>query len=587
MASSSTFRELVHALPDEERKELYRKIMVSLGLTQNDDESRALIRTEIHPDQRRDIISREIAALGPWGRLRLWIRSWLTGKIKEDALVDQKLRTLRKRLVRSEVCVSSSQSELLSEQFAGRLYAMYCSAYPLVPLFSDLWKSKELLRTVVQSVLERRISGSKKRLGDFLSDEEMREIYVNSGSRTEIRNHLLERLDHYIASIHDGVFAEILAGLSPLYHLKNLALYDYALLLSSFGYDSSAAPGSEPPSFSRCRAVAVLDQLEELYHALYVWHRLESKFTIHRELLEYYVQAEPAELSEEPVQQSDLARSTAALERDIKALHEAAREFSSHVPLADLIRYYHEDPYHRLLVYTPRIHLKEFYYSALRVELLGEVDERFPSVRESAITTLIEETFGHQPPEFTHYRAGAAAVSGKGGLPTFRYVRSVNILYNFLQIIFRRVIRPSISSIQRSIPARSREISNELSFFSAGLEDLGDKLHAFDESFSPDSDEGKTLFRVRYSMEKDATQQRIYRSIIAQRDKQARGMLDKGLEYLRGMQASLRKAGAAMSPHREETTSGPDVLIARFSGSLERIVRLVDLIISTEEAPTG
>ena len=539
MASSNTFRELAHALPDEERRELYRKIMVSLGFTRDDDESRALVRTEIHPDQRRDMISRELAALGPLGRLRLWLRSWLTGKIKEDALIEQKLRTLRKRMVRSEVCVSSSLSEMLSDSFAQRLFDMYLRAYPLVPLFSDLWKSKELLRTVVQSVLERRISGSKKRLGDFLSDEEMREIYVNSGSRTEIRNHLLERLDHYIASIHEGVFAEILAGLSPLYHLKNLALYDYPLLLSSFGMDVSAAPSVEPPAFSRCRAVTVLDQLEELYHALYLWHRLESKFAVHRELLEYYLQAEAADLSEEPVHEADVSRGTAGLERDIKALHDAAREFSANVPLADLIRYYREDPYHRLVVYTPRIHLKEFYYSALRVELLSEVDERFPSVRESAITTLIEETFGHQPPEFTHYRAGSPVVSGKGGLPTFRYVRSVNILYNFLQIIFRRVIRPAISSVQRSIPARSREISNELSFFSAGLEDLADKLHAFDESFSPDSDEGKTFFRVRYSMEKDATQQRIYRSIVAQRDKQARGMLDKGLEYLQGMQVSL------------------------------------------------
>ena len=42
-----------------------------------------------------------------------------------------------------------------------------------------------------------------------------------------------------------------------------------------------------------------------------------------------------------------------------------------------------------------------------------------------------------------------------------------------------------------------------------------------------------------------------------------------------------------MSPHQGDAPGGPDLLIERFSSSLERIIRLVNLIITSEEAPTG
>lgn len=585
MQAGSTFHELAHALPDEERRELYHRIMASLGFSAGQQEAESVVPASIHSEQRYEIIRREINDLGLWGRLRLWLRSWLTGKAKEDAHVDIRLLNLRRHLLRAQICPRASSTHLLSTQFAERLFTLFQAAAPVTSLFNDIWESREMLRTVVQSVLEERITNVKKQLNDFITDDEMTDIYVVSRSRTEIRNHLLERLDAYIDRIHDGVFAEIAAGITPLYYMKGIALFDYVGLLATFGYDAGEDPPEDPPEFKAVRATEVVDQLEDLYYACYTWQRLEGKTRIHRELLEYYLQAKHASYSDEPLSAEHISHQVQTLEQDIRSLNDAAAAFVKQVPLTDIIRYHRDDPYYRVVVYMPKVNLKEFYYSALRIELLQQIDARFDNVHHSAIEQLIEETFGHHPPDFPNFRSGGGSTVSKLGLPTFRHVRSLNILFNYIQIVYRRVIRQRLTVIHRAVSGRNRDLSNELSFYTGGLEDVADKIIAFDESFSPESEEGKTFYRIRYSVEKDVTQQRIYRSMVAQRERQSRALLDKGLEYLQGMLTVMQKLRTLQSDLKDETGEqgvSAYTLVERYASSVERAIRLIRLIMAQE-----
>ncbi len=585
MQAGSTFHELAHALPDDERRELYHRIMASLGFSAGRQEEDSVVPATIHSDQRYEIIRREISELGLWSRLRLSLRSWLTGKAREDAYVDIRLLKLRRSLVRARVCPRASSTHLLSVEFAERLFELFQSAAPVTSLFNDIWESSDMLRAVLQSVLEDRIPNAKKQLSDFITEEEMTDIYVVSRSRTEIRNHLLERLDAYLDRIHDGVFAEIAAGITPLYYMKGIALFSYAALLAAFGYDAGEDPPEDVPEFKAVRAAEVLDQLEELYYACYTLQRLEGKIRIHRELLEYYLQAKHAAYADEPPRAEQITQQVQALDQDIHSLNDAANTFVKQVPLADMIRYHREDPYYRLVVYMPKVNLKEFYYSALRIELLQQIDARFDTVHQSAIEQLIEETFGHHPPDFPNFRSGGGSTVSKLGLPTFRHVRSLNILYNYIQTVYRRVIRQRLTVIHRAVSGRNRDLSNELSFYTGGLEDVADKIAAFDESFSPESEEGKTFYRVRYSVEKDATQQRIYRSMVAQRERQSRALLDKGLEYLQGMLTVLQKLRTLQNELKDETGEqgvSAVTLVERYASSVERAIRLIRLIMTQE-----
>ncbi|TVQ39241.1 MAG: hypothetical protein EA384_06995 [Spirochaetaceae bacterium] len=588
MQTGSRFQELAHALPEEERRQLYQRIMSSLGLGTENEKRDTIVPTAIHADQRREIVEREISGLGLWGRVRLWLRSWLTGKARQDAFIDLKLLTLRRHLVHAGVCPKASATELVSQEFGQRLYELFRAAAPVASLFEDLWDSREMLRNVIQLVLERRVPQAKTELNDFMTDDEMKDIYVVGRSKTEIRNHLLERLEAYIARIHEGVFTEIAAGITPLYHMKGLALFDYVQLLALFGYDSMQDPGDEPPDLSHVRSSEIIDQLEELYYAFYTWQRLEGKIRVHRELLEYYLRARQTALADESSDERNLPARLQTIEHDLRGLNDAASLFYHQNPLAEVIKYHHADPYYRLVVYVPRINLKDFYYNALRVALLEQVDQRFDVVREGAIDVMIEETFGHHPPDFPNFRSGGASAVSKLGLPTFRHVRSLNILYNYIQIIYRRVFRQQLPQIHRTISSRNRDLSNELSYYTAALEDVADKITAFDETFSPENDDGKTFYRLRYSLEKDLTQQRIYRSIVTQRDRQSRALIEKGLECLQGLLtvcAKLRTMQDALKEDDSEHAATVQALIERYSSSLERVTKLVRLILSAEENP--
>ena len=119
----------------------------------------------------------------------------------------------------------------------------------------------------------------------------------------------------------------------------------------------------------------------------------------------------------------------------LQGLYSEAMRTGRRVPFVELMRFLRRDPYFRVSVYMPTLKLREFYHSYLMIRVLSQLDSRFPDIRRGVVDRMVEELFGGPPPPFTYFRPGVQVASDRTGLPGFRHMRSLNLLYAFLPSI--------------------------------------------------------------------------------------------------------------------------------------------------------
>jgi hypothetical protein len=281
------------------------------------------------------------------------------------------------------------------------------------------------------------------------------------------------------------------------------------------------------------------------------------------------------------------------LRDQIQALHRASRTLSRQVPFADLIRFYTRDPWLRIKPYLPQLKLREFYKSYLMIRVLSELDRTFPDIRRGVIERMTRELFDGTPPPMTYFRPGIQLTPEAGGLPGFAHMRSVEATYNFLRFVYRGRMQEMVRTLSRILPVRQRDSSSDLVVHVSGVEGAIADLEDFDESFSPDSEDGKGYYRIRYAVENDATLQRSYRNIVQQRDRQAAQLVDAATEHIQGLATvfesisrtltdQLRERYAA-ADHRVNSLDGLDRLLEEHGEKLEKFVRLIRQVRAMEE----
>jgi hypothetical protein len=111
----------------------------------------------------------------------------------------------------------------------------------------------------------------------------------------------------------------------------------------------------------------------------------------------------------------------------------------------------------------------------------------------------------------------------------------VKILYNYLSRIYKGYIQETLQIVSSYIVAGNRMIQARLNQYAAGLEELEAKLVLLDRSLAPDEDDGKTLLRLRHRLATDLGQQKLYRGFVLQKNREARELVDQGMEYLLGI----------------------------------------------------
>ena len=83
--------------------------------------------------------------------------------------------------------------------------------------------------------------------------------------------------------------------------------------------------------------------------------------------------------------------------------------------------------------------------------------------------------------------------------------------------------------------SQNRSILDKLLIYCSSLEDLAEKIEYFDYSLGPDAEDGKLFQRVRFALASDPSQQKIYRSLVMQKEKEVKDLLEKGKEAILGL----------------------------------------------------
>ena len=549
---SSRFPELVQALPDKERTDLYRRIMKSLSL--DSDRAPRIYPADVQRTQRAELIRRDMSRM-PFGmRFRVWLRRLFTGKEREDCFLDVRLGLLRRKLRSTGLHVTGTHSDGIDPHIAERVFALYRAAYPVIPLFAHLWEKKESLRLIIHRLLEKKIPDARHSPEDLLPQSDMEDIFIRTQSKEDIRRELLSRLDEYLKSIPDEVYAQIETGIIPLYYMRDIGLFNYQRFFEQFGYRPGLAPPDEKPNMRRAPVQATLPYLEELYYAIYSALKVPRKFVVHSELLEDFADRNK-ETTERTSPDQERKAVVAHLEEHLRELHDEALRFNHRTPLVELIRFHRNDPYYRVMAYAAKLNLREFYNNSMRIEILSRLDERFPEIRQGVIDRLVGEIFSGDLRHFDFLPESIPSTLRSQGLPPIKHVAALNVLHQYAKHPFKRDLQEFLRVIGRMMPARQKEIANAIAAHSSGLQDVEEKTESLDQGFSPDADSGKIFHRVRYAAESDPVQHRSYRNLVTQTDREIGTLIDEGLAHIEGIRSALQELASAV----------PDALRERYS----------------------
>jgi hypothetical protein len=117
----------------------------------------------------------------------------------------------------------------------------------------------------------------------------------------------------------------------------------------------------------------------------------------------------------------------------------------------------------------------------------------------------------------------------------FGHTASLKVLYNYLSRVYKPTIQDAVQVTNMHILSGNRIAQARLNQHAAGLEELEARVVLLDRSLSPDEDDGKTLLRLRHRLATDLAQQKLYRTFVSQKDREASELVTQGNEYLLGI----------------------------------------------------
>jgi hypothetical protein len=581
MLQKTKLEEISSELPEPERRELLERIIRFMGREGQPDFS----RIELKQEERDRLVAGEIQNLSAWVRFLLWLRGLFSGKSKRDVFVDLKIKQLKRGIRHNSSGLTGFETRDLTSKFARQLFDLYHASFPLRGLFQAFHTDSEFRSRAVTHLFDNKLPEAKRTLEEFLTTEEMEKIFHDTGSEENVEKRLMRNFKEYGKRIPDKLVRQLEEGIKPLIYLKNLVLFPYTNTFRHFNYQPT--PGvleDKYPFFTSAPVMLMLDQLERLWHALNLAVNLGAEWFCHEELHSFYLQERLAGEEEAEVvdldQGDEVSEYTAALEE----LVDRARDFLRKVPLLDLLRYFRKDPYYKLVFAVPRFQAKPLYISGLRERILAQLEQRIIIVKKRVIERKIGEIFKtDQLFEMFYYVENPSYDYARLELPYFSYTKSLKILYNYLSKIYKGYIQETLQITNTYIVSGNRIIQTRLNQYAAGLEELEAKLLLFDRSLAPDEDDGRNLLRLRHRLETDLTQQKLYRNFVIQKDKEARELLDQGIEYLIG----IRRVYDDLLTSPMESIKSALKTLHYFKGrhqTLSSLLRMVsDLIVDFQE----
>ncbi len=522
------FHDLSRGLTQNERDELLKKIKTSLTI---DNENSGLHQEEMDKDEKLAIIKKEKNEISLIRRFFLWLQSKLTGRSVEELMLSGKLMRIKRKIRKKDSGLTGFETRNLTPRFAELVYELYKAVVPVRNLFKKIWLDDNSLNTFFMDIVEEGIGERIQDIEDIVSFDAVISAFGKAGRKDDIKSLIVDKLFVYVDSINKNIFKELEIDLLPLYRLKNLVLFPYVNFFQQFGYTLLDTPYTENPHFKNASAVLCLEDLEKLYFAVYAASKLERRVNLNSKLMDRLA----------VISGNDPDESSSHIVTDLEFVIQKALWFYEKVPLADLIRYFKKNPFIKMIFYIPSVDLKEFYRTTLKMRLLNRLDERFEEIQKEYIVQEIENLFsGKHYVNFQNYREYSSIDYEKLGVSSFRNIKPLSLVYNFIECFYRGgVIQSIVRVLEKGVLSQNRLMRDNMLQYASTLEDVSDRIRIFDNSLSPDSEEGKVFHKLRFSISKDVSQQKIFRKIVIQKDREAKNLAEAGIDAIAGLKRVL------------------------------------------------
>lgn len=521
--------ELSHDLSDRERQQLLRKIEG----TRPEESPDAVRPEEIQAEERMRLIAQDMARLSWFGHLVLWLEGLLTGKDAKAVLVRAKVRELKNRIKQVNASLTGFESRDLRPRFAQLVYELFYRVTPVADVCRALTRDQELQDFAFSDLIERSLPNAKKNVEELLPLEEMERIYAQKGSVEEIRKQLLRSLADYQKGLPRETIAAIEEQLRPLFYLEKLVCFSYGSLFRYFNYEAREPLEQKYPPFDAAPAMLLLNHMERLLYGLHLAREVPEDWVPPQDLIRLYLLKRHGSAQLEGAADAEaIAGEAARIGEGLSEVLEAAAQLASRLPLLDLVRYFRRDPYYRLHFTPPTVDIVSAYTKSLKTRFLDQLREKTDTIKQQAIERRSVEFFRGPLTDLAHYNGHPDFDFRKLGMPYFSYTRSLTLLYNYLGRVYKSYVHEVVQLANTTVLAANKLVQNRLMQSDSQVEDVEPRIAAFDASLAPEEEEGKALLSFRHNLSSDVVQQRFFKSFVADKDRQARALVERAQVHL-------------------------------------------------------
>ncbi|MCX7786874.1 MAG: DUF5312 family protein [Spirochaetes bacterium] len=522
----------------EEQKRLQQGIEHSLAL--NDTLESMIVRVPTDPSAKSVLLQQDWSQAKIGRKLNVWAKNLISVKTEEEFLLEAKLATLRSSIRnRSKPFVDFTRRAFLPS-LAEEIHSVYVSIQPLMEPIRRLINDIDQVQKLFRQFIERNLEHPKTSLVEFISIEEMKHLFFKTESKQDLVGEIQKRLNQYFNEIDEEKIQKLQREILPFYNLRNLAIFPFEDTLHCF--KAKVIPEA-PPTFDDAPIFPTLEYLEQFFCALYPFRAQSVENLLPNELLVYLSGVLDGGGDSIRIQQVDPSRVESVkqiLHRIVVSCQRALKE----MPLVELIRYFRTDPYYRVMIYQPKVHLRDFYTYSLTFKVFSDFEAFFSKIRFDILEDLMNQLFKGEPlVEFQYYMNPQLNLVPKQGYPGFTHHRSLVLLNNFIRRIYTNHIQDTIHVLNRTITNRVRDSVSQMLIHASGIEEIDERLQKFDGSFAPDTEAGRMMAVLKLVLDRDPKQQKLYRSLIAEKDKEGKDILEKALVHLESLMIGFQNVG--------------------------------------------
>lgn len=513
-----TPHDFAKSLTEDERQKLIEQLEKNLAdYAHKDEESESL---QPPGEVLNEKVQTEMKKLGFWQRLLLTVRAVFTSQSEENVFLSIQVGRIYKSVQNQErPCIKENW---ITAAFAQLCYDFFLALSPFLELFSKPSKNPELLQEVTTFILEKKIPNAKSTLLDFMNIDELENQLEEYQDKRAIQFRLSQCISQYFQKIPLDVFRETEEKILFLYRYRALVLFDYKTLFTAFEQDATVNREAEKKLLVS-KIDDVLEYLEMLYSILHSLRITQLGWNSYKDIFDY-------------IATLDSEKDAQACWDILKTATTQAQNFLKQSQLINIIRIAKANPYYKARNFTFDLQIRAFYYTAVRLKIIRELDAEFSSIRGTFISRKKQEIFTTAMEGFSYYRRDSS--SGGKDLPVFRYANSLQALYWFLKHRMQLDFMPTLKVFGHSLSTHSTEFLRNLS----DLEELLESIRLFEQDLAPLTSDGKRLRLLYSTARRDYAQMKFFRQFIFEKDEKAEKYLIQGMKDLKKLSDFLSKS---------------------------------------------